>query len=282
MILDGTKLAQDIKESLKGEVLELKKTGIVPKLAVILVSDDPASIIYVRNKERACQEIGIISNCHKLKQTVTETEILDLIKILNGDPKTHGILIQLPLPSGISEFNIINAINPQKDVDCFHLENIGKMFLGEADFYPCTPLGILELLKKYDIPVSGKDVAIVGMSNIVGKPLANILINAGATVIACHAKTKNLREKTLQADILVSAAGKPGLITEDMVKKNVVIVDVGMNHDSRGRIIGDVDFEKVSQIASAITPVPGGVGPMTVAMLMKNTIYAARNQKYKK
>jgi methylenetetrahydrofolate dehydrogenase (NADP+) / methenyltetrahydrofolate cyclohydrolase len=275
-ILDGKKLAGEIRERLRAEVLDLKKKGIVPGLAVVLVGSDPASEIYVSKKKKACEEIGIYSQSYELNESVSESELIELIKKLNEDEKISGILVQLPLPKHINEQKIIEAIDPKKDADCFHPENIGKMFLADPRFLPCTPAGILEILEKYEVEISGKDCVIVGKSNIVGKPLAVMLLNAGATVTVTHSRTVNLREKTLSADILISAAGKTGLITPDMVKQGAVVIDVGINRNEAGKLTGDVDFEKVSQIASAITPVPGGVGPMTIAELLKNTLKAAK------
>lgn len=275
-ILDGKKMADEIKSELKIEVLELKEKGIVPGLAVVIVGNDSASKIYVKNKKRACEEIGMSSQVFEVEEKISQKELLALIEKLNTDDKVHGILVQLPLPVHINREKIISAISPKKDVDCFHPENIGKMFLSQELFLPCTPAGILEILKRYEVDIIGKDVVIVGRSNIVGKPLALMMINEGATVTVCHSKTKNLQEKCLKADILVSAVGKAGLITKDMIKQGAVVVDVGMNRDDEGKLTGDVDFSGVSQIASAITPVPGGVGPMTIAMLLKNTIQSTK------
>ncbi len=275
-ILDGKKIAEDIKKEIWRDISELKHNGINPNLAVILAGSDPASVTYVKNKEKACQELGIASEVYKLDKNVGEKEILDLIKSLNGNKKTHGILVQLPLPEHIDGKKIIEAVDPKKDVDCFHPENVGRMAAEKGIFYPCTPMGILEILKRYGIEIAGEDCVVVGRSSIVGKPLAVMLINSHATVTVCHTKTKNLKEKCLGADILISAVGKAGLITRDMVKPGAVVIDVGMNRNSKGKLVGDVDFENVSPIAGAITPVPGGVGPMTVAMLMKNTVEAAK------
>ncbi|HRY82467.1 MAG TPA: bifunctional methylenetetrahydrofolate dehydrogenase/methenyltetrahydrofolate cyclohydrolase FolD [Candidatus Moranbacteria bacterium] len=276
IILDGKKLAQDLKTELKSEILELKNKGIVPGLSVIIVGNDSASEIYVGNKEKACKEIGIYSEVHGLEEKISEEELLMLIDKLNADEKIHGILVQLPLPSHINEDKIILAIDPKKDVDCFHPENIGRVFLDNLRFLPCTPAGIMEILKKYEIEIVGKNVVIVGRSNIVGKPLALMMINESATVTSCNSKTKNLKDECLKADILISAVGKTGLITADMVKQGAVVIDVGMNRNEEGKLLGDVDFAKVSKISSAITPVPGGVGPMTIAMLLKNTIKAVK------
>ncbi len=275
-IIDGKKIAQNIKKDFLREVLSMKKDNIQPSLSVILVGNDPASNIYVRNKEQSCQELGIISTMYRLAEKTTEADLLNLIKKLNNNEKIHGILIQLPLPSHINEENIIESINPKKDVDCFHPRNIGKVIIGESDFYPCTPLGILEILKIYGVKIAGSACVIVGSSNIIGKPLAIMLSNLEATVTLCNNKTKQLKEECLKADILISATGKAKLITRDMVKLGAIVIDVGMNRDENGKLVGDVDFQKVSKVAKAITPVPGGVGPMTIAMLMKNTLIATR------
>lgn len=273
-ILDGKKIASEIKEELKKEVLDLQKKNVYPSLAVVIVGEDSASKVYVKNKKKACEEIGIKSQVFELPKEIKEKELLDLIQKLNDNKEVCGILVQLPLPSHIDKDKIILAIDPKKDVDCFHPENIGKVFLNSPNFLPCTPAGILEILKRYNIEVSGKNVMIVGRSNIVGKPLALMMINSGATVTVCNSKTKNLQEICLSADILISATGKAGLIGKDMVKQGAVVVDVGMNRTDEGKLVGDVEFEEVSEIASLITPVPGGVGPMTIAMLMKNTVLA--------
>ncbi len=276
-ILDGKKIAEEIKDELRLEILALQKKDVVPGLAVVLVGDDAASKVYVGGKEKVCQELGIFSVVHKLPANVSESNILNLIEELNADKKIHGILVQLPLPGNINPQKIIGAISPKKDVDCFHPENVGKMFLGEVIFLPCTPDGIIEILQRYGIEISGQNVTIVGRSNIVGKPLSMLLLQKNATVTIAHSKTKNLSAETLRADILVSATGRAGLITADMVKQGAVVIDVGMNRDEAGKLVGDVDFAGVSAVAGAITPVPGGVGPMTIAMLMKNTVAAAKN-----
>ena len=276
-ILDGKKIAEEIKDELRLEILALQKKDVVPGLAVVLVGDDAASKVYVGGKEKVCQELGIFSVVHKLPANVSESNILNLIQELNADKKIHGILVQLPLPGNINPQKIIGAISPKKDVDCFHPENVGKMFLGEVIFLPCTPDGIIEILQRYGIEISGQNVTIVGRSNIVGKPLSMLLLQKNATVTIAHSKTKNLSAETLRADILVSATGRAGLITADMVKQGAVVIDVGMNRDEAGKLVGDVDFAGVSAVAGAITPVPGGVGPMTIAMLMKNTVAAAKN-----
>lgn len=277
MILDGKKAAEEIKEELKAQILDLKKNGIIPGLAVVLVGNDLASRIYVRNKEKVCHELGIFSKIIGFPENASGKELLALIDCLNSRQEIHGILVQLPLPGNINEQKIISAIDPKKDVDCFHPENVGKMFLDQPEFLPCTPAGIIALLKKYKIEISGKDAVIVGRSNIVGKPLAAMLINESATVTVCHSKTGSLKEKCLGADILISATGIPGLITPDMVKTGAVVIDVGISRAEEGKLVGDVDFPEVKKIASAITPVPGGVGPMTIAMLMKNTVIAVKH-----
>jgi methylenetetrahydrofolate dehydrogenase (NADP+)/methenyltetrahydrofolate cyclohydrolase len=276
IILDGKKIAHDLKSKLKAEVLALKEKGNVPGLAVIIVGEDSASRVYVKNKKKACSEIGIESEVYELEEKTSQEDLVKLIGKLNKDETINGILVQLPLPAHIDKNQIILTIDPKKDVDCFHPENIGKVFLGQESFLPCTPSGILELLARYEIGAKGKDVVIVGRSNIVGKPLALMLINAGATVTVCNSKTRDLKEKCLGADILISAVGKAGLITEDMIKQEAVVVDVGMNRKSDGKLVGDVDFLEASKKVNAITPVPGGVGPMTIAMLMKNTIKAVK------
>lgn len=291
-ILDGKKLAAEIKEELKIEIARLKENGIVPGLAVILVGDDSASRIYVNNKKKACEEMEINSHVFEMPGNTTEEELLKLIQKLNADEKIHGILVQLPLPKHINEGKIIEVIDPKKDVDCFHPYNVGRMSIGPprlaekiacrreagiGNLIPCTPAGILEIIKRNGIDISGKECVVVGASNIVGKPMAMMFLGENGTVTIAHQKTKNLEEITKRADILVTAVGKARLITKNMVKKGVVIADVGMNRLSNGKLVGDVDFENVKEIARAITPVPGGVGPMTVAMLMRNTVEAAKN-----
>lgn len=274
-IIDGKKIAEEIKQELKKDILTLAEKGITPGLAVILVGDDNASQIYVKNKERVAQEIGIDSKIVKLDSKIPQEELEKTIEKLNQDKNIHGILVQLPLPAQLDEKKIINLIDPAKDVDCFHPENIGKMFIGDAKFLPCTPAGIIDLLKKSHIEISGEKAVVVGRSNIVGRPLALMLLAENATVMICHSKTKDLKSETLQADILISATGKTGLITADMVKKGATVIDVGINRNAEGKIIGDVDFKEVEKVAGAITPVPGGVGPMTVVMLMRNVVIAA-------
>ena len=274
-ILDGKMVSQRIKDELTQEVAELKEKGINPGLAVIIVGDDPASRVYVNNKKKACEQIGVYSEEYALPAETTEQELLDLIEKLNNDKKINGILVQLPVPKHINEETIINAIDPKKDVDAFHPVNVGKIMVGNFDFVPCTPAGVMELIKESGLDVEGKECVVVGRSNIVGKPQAMLLLHKNGTVTVCHSRTKNLKEKTLQADILVAAVGIPEFIKGDMVKPGAVVIDVGINRVADKKIVGDVDFESCEKVASAITPVPGGVGPMTIAMLMKNTVKAA-------
>lgn len=280
MILDGKKFSSEIRVKIKDEVETIyEKTGKRPGLAVIIVGENPASKVYVNSKIKTCTELGMNSKLYEFNNEAEESEILNIIEQLNRDDKTDGILVQLPLPKKFKESNVIEAISPEKDVDCFTHENIGKMFLNEeSSLKPCTPQGIMELLKKYEIEFVGKKVVIVGRSNIVGKPLALMFINSGATVTVCNSHTKNLDEITKSADILISAVGKPKFITADMVKPGAVVVDVGINR-VEGKLLGDVDFESVSGKTSHITPVPGGVGPMTIAILMKNTLEAFKNNR---
>jgi methylenetetrahydrofolate dehydrogenase (NADP+)/methenyltetrahydrofolate cyclohydrolase len=276
-ILDGKKLSEKIKDGLKSEVDELKKEGITPGLAVILVGDDPASHTYVKMKRNACQKVGIYSVVHEFPASITEKELLSTIKMINENPNIHGLLIQLPLPKHIDTTKVLEAVDPSKDVDGFHPYNMGRLVEGLDTFAPCTPLGVMEIFEEYSIDLKGKNVCVVGASNIVGKPMWALLVNAWATVDICHIETKNLAEHTKRADIVIVGVGKPDLITSDMVKEGVIIVDIGINRLSDGRLVGDVDFENVSKKASYITPVPGGVGPMTIAMLLKNTVKAAKN-----
>ncbi len=249
--------------------------GIKPGLAVIIVGDDPASQVYVRNKERACEECGIYSEKYALDASTTQEELLSLIEELNNKKSISGILVQLPVPDHIDEEKIIEAINPRKDVDAFHPINVGKIMTGNYDFVPCTPAGVMELIKESGIDVCGKECVVVGRSNIVGKPQAMLLLHNNGTVTICHSKTKDLKEKTKKADILVAAVGIPNFITGDMIKEGAVVIDVGINRLENKKLCGDVEFESAEKVAGAITPVPGGVGPMTVAMLMKNTVRAA-------
>ncbi|MCI8520336.1 MAG: bifunctional methylenetetrahydrofolate dehydrogenase/methenyltetrahydrofolate cyclohydrolase FolD [Clostridia bacterium] len=274
-LLKGKEVSARIKSELKTEVEKLKEKGICPGLAVIIVGDDPASQVYVRNKERACEECGIYSEKYELSAKTSKEELLSLIETLNKKNSISGILVQLPIPKHIDEETIINAIAPQKDVDAFHPVNVGKIMVGNYDFVPCTPAGVMELIKESGIDVSGKECVIVGRSNIVGKPQAMLLLHQNGTVTICHSKTKNLEEKTKQADILVAAVGIPNFIKGNMIKEGAVVIDVGINRMDNGKLCGDVEFETAEKAAGAITPVPGGVGPMTIAMLMKNTVKAA-------
>lgn len=276
-ILDGKKLSEKIKDNLKTEVEELKNKGITPGLAVILVGNDPASHTYVKMKRSACQKVGIYSAVHEFPESVSEKELLSTIKRINDNPNLHGLLIQLPLPKHIDTTKILEAVDPSKDVDGFHPYNMGRLVEGLDTFAPCTPLGVMELFEEYDIDLKGKDVCVVGASNIVGKPMWALLLNAWATVDICHIETKDLSAHTKRADIVIVGVGKPNLITADMVKDGVIVIDIGINRLDDRRIVGDVDFENVSKKASYITPVPGGVGPMTIAMLLKNTVKAAKN-----
>lgn len=273
-IIDGKAVSAAVKDEVKNEVEQLKKSGSVPCLAVVLVGNDPASKVYVGNKKKACEYCGIKSLEYLLEQNTTEEELLSLINVLNNDSAVNGILVQLPLPKHINEEHIINSIVPSKDVDAFHPVNVGKIMIGNPDFLPCTPAGVMEMLKKYNIETCGKDCVIIGRSNIVGKPMAMLMLAANATVTVCHSKTANIKEKCKNADIIIAAVGKAGFVTADMVKDGAVVIDVGINRNSEGKLCGDVDFESVSQKASYITPVPGGVGPMTIATLMKNTLAA--------
>lgn len=274
-ILSGKTVSQRIKDELREEVKELNQKGIFPGLAVIIVGDDPASRVYVNSKKKACEEIGIYSEEYALPAQTSQEHLLGLIEKLNAEPKINGILVQLPLPSHIDEETVINAISHKKDVDAFHPVNVGKIMIGNYDFLPCTPAGVMELIKESGIDICGKECVIVGRSNIVGKPQAMLLLHANGTVTICHSRTKNLKEKTKNADILVAAVGIPNFITGDMIKEGAVVIDVGINRIAEKKLVGDVEFESAEKVASAITPVPGGVGPMTIAMLMKNTVKAA-------
>ncbi|HAL62805.1 MAG TPA: bifunctional methylenetetrahydrofolate dehydrogenase/methenyltetrahydrofolate cyclohydrolase FolD [Clostridiales bacterium] len=274
-ILSGKEISAKIKEGLKEEVKKLKEEGIFPGLAVIIAGDDPASRVYVNNKKKACEELGIYSEEYALSANVKEEEILTLIDKLNAKDTISGILVQLPLPKHISEKKVIERINPKKDVDAFHPVNVGKIMTGDYDFVPCTPAGIMEMIAESGVLVEGKECVVIGRSNIVGKPMAMLLLHKNGTVTVCHSRTKNLKEKTKNADILVAAVGKPKFVTGDMIKEGAVVIDVGINRIADKKLVGDVDFEAAEKIAGAITPVPGGVGPMTIAMLMKNTVKAA-------
>jgi methylenetetrahydrofolate dehydrogenase (NADP+)/methenyltetrahydrofolate cyclohydrolase len=275
-ILDGKKLSNKIRNEVKIEADKLKSYGVTPGLAVILVGNDPASQVYVNMKAKACKESGIYSIVHEFPESISENELLDTIKRINQNPNIHGLLIQLPLPKHIDTTKVLEAVAPEKDVDGFHPYNVGRLVAGLDSFAPCTPLGVMELFKEYNIDVKGLDACVVGASNIVGKPMQALLLNQFATVDICHIYTKNLKEHTERADIVVVGVGKPNLITADMVKEGAIVVDIGINRLENGKLVGDVDFENVSKKASFITPVPGGVGPMTIAMLLKNTIKAAK------
>ncbi len=274
-LLKGKEVSARIKSELKVEVKKLKEQGINPGLAVIIVGEDPASQVYVRNKERACEECGIYSEKYALPEGTSQEELLALIDTLNKKESISGILVQLPVPKHIDEKTIINAIDPKKDVDAFHPVNVGKIMVGNYDFVPCTPAGVMELIAESGIDVSGKECVVVGRSNIVGKPQAMLLLHKNGTVTICHSRTKDLAEKTRRADILVAAVGIPNFIKGDMIKEGAVVIDVGINRLENKKLCGDVEFATAEKVAGAITPVPGGVGPMTIAMLMKNTVKAA-------
>ena len=276
--IDGKAVSAKVRAEVAQEVAALKERGVTPGLAVVIVGDDPASRIYVNNKKKACQATGIHSEEYALPASTTQEELLALVDQLNHKKDIHGILVQSPLPKGLDEGAVVEAIDPQKDVDAFHAYNVGKIMIGDYHFLPCTPAGIMELLKAYEISVEGKRCVVIGRSNIVGKPMTMLLLHQNGTVTICHSRTKDLPEVTRQADILVSAVGKSHFVTADMVKPGAVVIDVGMNRDENGKLCGDVDFDTVEPLASFITPVPGGVGPMTIAMLLKNTVTAAKLQ----
>ena len=278
MIIDGKELARKTREKLKIECDNLKKEGILPKLAVIMVGDDKASQIYVKNKSKACQEIGIKFEEYFLGNDIKQEELIELIQKLNLDKSINGILLQSPIPKSLDINEAFRIILPEKDVDGFNPINVGKLCLNQETFVSCTPYGIMKMFEEYDIDLTGKNVTILGRSNIVGKPLIQCCLNKNATVTVCHSKTKDLKEHTKNADIVISAIGKAKFVTADMIKDGDVVIDVGINRDESGKIVGDVDFEKVSSKASYITPVPGGVGPMTIAMLMNNVIKATKLQ----
>ena len=276
-IIDGKLVSKSVRENLTEEIKSFKEnTGIIPGLAVILVGENPASQVYVRNKHKGCLEVGINSYEITMPESTSEAELLATIERLNNDDNVHGILVQLPLPKHINEEVVINSIAPSKDVDAFHPENVGRIVTGKYTFLPCTPAGVMELLHYYNVDVAGKECVIIGRSNIVGKPMMLLLLSENGTVTVCHSRTKNLAEVTKRADILVVAIGRANFVTADMVKEGAVVIDVGINRLESGKLVGDVDFEKVSKIASKITPVPGGVGPMTITMLLKNTLAAAK------
>ena len=273
-LIDGKKISQEIKDELRQTVAELKAQGKEGALAVIQVGSDPASSVYVRNKKRACEYIGIRSESYELPEQTSEDELLALIDRLNRDPKINGILCQLPVPAHMDEDKIIRAIDPAKDVDGFHAQNVGALVIGQQGFVSCTPAGIIQLLKRSGVEIAGKNCVIIGRSNIVGKPMALLMLRENATVTVCHSKTKNLPEICRQADILIVAIGRPKMITAEYVKEGAVVIDVGIHRQEDGKLCGDVDFAQVEPIAGAITPVPGGVGPMTIAMLMNNCVEA--------
>ncbi len=275
ILLKGKEVSTRIKDELKNEVAALKEKGIHPGLAVILVGEDPASQVYVRNKKLACEYVGINSFEYLLPESTTQEELIELIEKLNKDDTVSGILCQLPVPKHIDEEAVINAIAPNKDVDAFHPVNVGKIMTGNFDFVPCTPAGVMELIDESGIDVKGKECVVVGRSNIVGKPMAMLLLHRHGTVTICHSRTADLAEKTKNADILVAAVGIPEFIKGDMIKPGAVVIDVGINRIAPKKLVGDVEFEAAEKVAAAITPVPGGVGPMTIAMLMKNTLKAA-------
>ena len=275
-IIDGKAVSAKVKEQVRKEAEVLKNQGIEIGLAVVIVGNNSASRVYVNNKKKACEEVGFTSYEYALPEETTEAELLELVEELNNDDKVNGILVQLPLPKQINENAIINAIRPEKDVDAFHPENVGHIMIGDFSFLPCTPAGVMELIAETGVGVCGKNCVVIGRSNIVGKPMAMLLLHKNGTVTICHSRTKNLAEICSQADILVAAVGKAGFVTPDMVKEGAVVIDVGMNRNSEGKLCGDVDYAACFDKAGYITPVPGGVGPMTIAMLMRNTLTAAK------
>ncbi len=275
-IIDGKAVSAKVKEQIRKEAAEIKKQGIEIGLAVVIVGSDPASRVYVNNKKKACEEVGFTSYEYTLPEETTESELISLVEKLNDDDKVNGILVQLPLPEHIDENAIINAIRPDKDVDAFHPQNVGHIMIGDFNFLPCTPAGVMELIAETGVDVCGKNCVVIGRSNIVGKPMAMLLLHKHGTVTICHSRTKGLAEICARADILVAAVGKPKFVTPDMVKEGAVVIDVGMDRDENGKLCGDVDYAACFDKAGYITPVPGGVGPMTVAMLMRNTLTAAK------
>ncbi len=277
-LISGKEVSAYIQEKNKAEVEELNKKGITVSLAVIIVGDDPASKVYVNNKKKACEKAGIVSLEYALPESTTQQELMELISKLNERADVNGILCQLPLPSHLDEAQVINAIRPEKDVDCFHPVNVGKLVVGDGKLLPCTPAGIMEMLKYENISVAGKSCVVIGRSNIVGRPMGALLLNADGTVTTCHSKTQNLSEITSRADILVAAVGRPLFVKAHMVKEGAVVIDVGIHRNPDGKLCGDVDYNEVEPKAGYITPVPGGVGPMTIAMLMCNTVTAAKTQ----
>ncbi|HDG5661049.1 TPA: bifunctional methylenetetrahydrofolate dehydrogenase/methenyltetrahydrofolate cyclohydrolase FolD [Staphylococcus aureus] len=275
-ILDGKQIAQDYRQGLQNQVEALKEKGFTPKLSVILVGNDGASQSYVRSKKKAAEKIGMISEIVHLEETATEEEVLNELNRLNNDDSVSGILVQVPLPKQVSEQKILEAINPDKDVDGFHPINIGKLYIDEQTFVPCTPLGIMEILKHADIDLEGKNVVVIGRSHIVGQPVSKLLLQKNASVTILHSRSKDMASYLKDADVIVSAVGKPGLVTKDVVKEGAVIIDVGNTPDENGKLKGDVDYDAVKEIAGAITPVPGGVGPLTITMVLNNTLLAEK------
>ena len=280
-IIDGKQVAARCREELKQQVAALRARGIIPGLAVILIGEDPASQVYVRNKHRACEELGIHSEQYTLSAETDRQTLLDLITELNGREEIDGILVQLPLPGHLDEKEILSAIDPAKDVDSFHPQNVGRLVIGDYFFAPCTPSGILTLIDSAGVDLTGKECVVIGRSNIVGKPMALMLLHRNATVTVCHSKTRDLPSVTRRADVLISAVGKAGFVTADMVKPGAVVIDVGMNRNQAGKLCGDVDFESVSRVAGYLTPVPGGVGPMTITMLLRSTVLSVQNRRKK-
>lgn len=278
LIIDGKRISQEIRDELKAQVADLKAQGIEGALAVIQVGADPASSVYVRNKKRACEYIGIRSESYELPEETTEAELLALIERLNADASVNGILCQLPVPAHMDENKIIRTIAPEKDVDGFHTQNVGALMVGQQGFVSCTPAGVIQLLKRSGIEIEGKHCVVVGRSNIVGKPMAMLMLRENATVTVCHSRTKDLPAICRQADILIVAVGRPKMITVDYVREGAVVIDVGIHRQEDGKLCGDVDYDAVAPLASAITPVPGGVGPMTIAMLMNNCVEAIRSR----
>ena len=277
-LIDGKAVSASVRAQVAQEVAAMKEKGVTPGLAVVIVGDDPASRTYVNNKKKACAETGIYSEEYALPASTTQEELLELVRTLNEKPDIHGILVQSPLPKGLDEEAVIEEINPRKDVDAFHPQNVGRIMIGNFHFLPCTPAGVIELIRSQGIEIAGKSCVVIGRSNTVGKPMAMLLLHNNGTVTICHSKTKNLAAICREADILVAAVGRPKFVTEDMVKPGAVVIDVGMDRDENGKLCGDVDFAHVEPKAGYITPVPGGVGPMTIAMLLKNTITAAKLQ----
>ena len=276
-IIDGKAISASERIRIKTETERLKaEHNLTPGLAVIIVGENPASQVYVRNKHKACGEVGFLSRVYELPASTTQTELNELIDTLNADPAIHGILCQLPLPKHLDDGEVIARISPEKDVDAFHVQNVGKIMLGDYDYLPCTPAGVMVLLRESGIEIAGKECVVLGRSNIVGKPMAMLLLQANGTVTICHSRTKDLADVTRRADIVVVAIGKAKFLTADMVKPGAVVIDVGMNRDENGKLCGDVDYDSVEPVASAITPVPGGVGPMTITMLLQNTLTAAK------